>query len=107
MNRKKLIKAVAKEGGFTQEEARRAVDTVTSVLRKALVRGDSVKLKRLVEFSYFERKPKVVKSNWDPENPSTHKIPARPSIRTVIHPTVKEALCKHAERFKNGKRTRG
>ena len=55
MNKTELIDAIAKESGATQAETARVIDGFTTVVGKALKKGDEVALTGFGKFSVVKR----------------------------------------------------
>lgn len=58
MTKKELVKAVARDGGLSQEEARMAVEAFTDNIVKHLAAGDRIVLRGFGEFRLHNGKVK-------------------------------------------------
>jgi DNA-binding protein HU-beta len=55
VNKKELVDAIAKDSGLTATDARKAVDSFTTVVTKQLKKGDEVALTGFGKFSITKR----------------------------------------------------
>lgn len=74
MNKTELIDAIAAESGITKEEAKKALDSFTSNVTKALKKGGKVSL---VGFGTFSTSIRSARNGINPQSKKTIKIAAK------------------------------
>lgn len=89
MNKSDFVKKVAKETGFTQANARVAIDGVFDALYEILNNGDSFNQPCFGKFYIFESKPRTMKSVVSGE---TVTVPAKKHIKFKAAKTFKETV---------------
>lgn len=73
MNKAQLIEKVAKETESTKAQAERFLDTTIDTIRKAVKKGDEVKL---VGFGTFTKAKRKARTGRNPQTGKAIKIPA-------------------------------
>jgi DNA-binding protein HU-beta len=74
MNKSELIEAIAADAGISKEEAKKALDSFTSSVTKALKRGGKVSL---VGFGTFSTSRRSARNGINPQTKKTIKIAAK------------------------------
>jgi DNA-binding protein HU-beta len=73
MNKAQLIEKVAKECDTTKAETERMLDSTIDIIRKAVKKGDDVKL---VGFGTFTKTKRKARTGRNPQTGKAIKIPA-------------------------------
>ncbi len=89
MSKKDLIDAVAKECELTKDKATSAVDAVLDHIKKALKRGDEV---RIPDFGTFKVAKRKAREGRNPATGATIKIPASKVAKFTPSKGLKDAL---------------
>lgn len=74
MNRQQLVAILAKNMQTTQTNASNILDTVTTTIHNALIRGEEVKL---TGFGHFKVKQRAARSGRNPMTGDVIKVPAK------------------------------
>jgi DNA-binding protein HU-beta len=74
MNKTELIDAIAKDTKLTKADAGKALNALTTVVTKALKKGDSV---TLIGFGTFKVSKRAARNGRNPATGKPIKIPAR------------------------------
>lgn len=73
MNKAELIEKIAEETGFTKAQAEKTLDNTLDIIRKAVKKGDEVKL---VGFGTFTKAKRKARTGRNPQTGKAIKIPA-------------------------------
>ncbi len=74
MNKQQLIEAIAKDAKLSKADAKRALESFTNNVQKALKKGDNV---RLIGFGTFTVKKRKARMGINPQTKQAIKIKAR------------------------------
>lgn len=78
MNKSELIDAIAADAGITKAAARKALDSFTANVTKALAKGDRV---ALVGFGTFSTSDRKARDGHNPQTKEKIRIPAKTVAR--------------------------
>lgn len=89
MNKSEFVAAIAEEAQLTKTQAAAALDAVTSVIKKALKKGDTV---TLVGFGTFLVRKRAARTGRNPQTGADIKIKASKAPAFKAGKGLKEAL---------------
>ena len=89
MNKNDLVASVAAAAGLSKVDAGKAVDGVLDVIKKALSKGDEV---RLVGFGTFSVTKRAASEGRNPRTGASIKIPASKQPKFKAGAGLKEAV---------------
>ncbi len=89
MNKGELVAAVAKEAGLTKTGAEGAVNAVFTCIRKAVSKGDEV---RLIGFGTFAVSKRAASEGRNPRTGDKIKIPAKKQVKFKAGKELKDAV---------------
>jgi len=78
MNKSELVSAIAKESKLTKTQAAKALDAFLSVTKKALAKGEDV---RLVGFGTWSVKKRSARKGRNPRTKKEITIPAKKVVK--------------------------
>ncbi len=84
INKKFLVRAVAKEAGFTQAEAEKVMKEFIRQLNRALLRGEKIEIRGWGTWSVGRLDGR---KNW--KNPKTGEIQDLPPLKTIRFKPIK------------------
>jgi DNA-binding protein HU-beta len=88
VNKQELVKAMAEAAGISQASAHKALDAFFHSVKKALKKGQDV---RLVGFGSFSRKHVKAKTVRNPRDGSPVKVPSGYRVKFSAGKELKEA----------------
>lgn len=89
MNKGELVAAVAKEAGLTKTGAESAVNAVFGAIRKAVSKGNEV---RLIGFGTFAVTKRAASEGRNPRTGEKIKIPAKKQVKFKAGKELKDAV---------------